>query len=273
MLTRILVGINGTESSSAAMEVAIALATRHGASLVGLGIVDVPHLTAPESVPLGAGAFKQERDATIVQTAHAEMDEILAAFNKRCQAAGVNPASEKRIGDPAKVLSLQAQRCDLLVVGKRHLPVEDWEQSSRTLNQLLRQTPRPVLCVPAARFNGTPALVAYDGSLQAARTLQSFVESGLGADRQIYVASLGKQAREHAELATEFLTAHRLSPQILIEESANQPSRRLLEICQQIQAGLIVLGCYGQPRLKEFLFGSVTKGILAETTSPLFLYH
>lgn len=273
MLRRILIGLNGSEYSLAAMDLAIELAKRHGTSVVGLGIVDVPHLTAPESVPLGAGAFKEERDVAVVQAAHAKIDQVLAAFGERCQAAGVYPCSEKRIGDPAKVLAQQGQRCDLLVVGKRHLPTEEWELFSQTLDQLLRHSPRPVLCIPAPRISGTRVLIAYDGSLQAARTLQAFVESGLGADRQIYMASLGNQAQEHAEIAKDFLIAHALSPELLIEQSVAQPAKRLLEIAQQIQAGLIVLGCYGQPRLKEFFFGSVTKGILAETSVPLFLYH
>jgi nucleotide-binding universal stress UspA family protein len=129
------------------------------------------------------------------------------------------------------------------------------------------------MCVPAARINGTPVLVAYDGSLQAGRTLQAFVESGLGADREIYVASLGNQAQESADLARDFLSAHAMAPRLLIEESAAQSALQLLKIAQQIQAGLIVLGAYGQPRLKEFFLGSVTKGVLAATTVPLFLYH
>ena len=273
MLRRILVGLNGSEYSVAAMEYAIALAAKHGASLVGLGIVDEPHLTAPESVPLGAGAFKEERDTAVVQAAHAKIDQVLAEFGDRCQAAGVYPVSEKRIGDPVEILAHQAQRCDLLVVGKRHLLEDEWDRSSRTLDLLLRHSPRPVVSVPEARNNATPVLVAYDGSLQAARTLQAFVESGLSGDREIHVASLGSRAQEHAALAKDYLSAHVLTPRLIIEQSVAHPAKQLLAIARQVQAGLIVLGCYGQPRLKEFFFGSVTKGILSECSVPLFLYH
>ena len=273
MPRKILVGLNGSEYSLAAMDYAIALSAKHGASLVGLGIVDEPHLTAPEPVPLGAGAFKEERDVAVVQAAHAKIDQVLREFEHRCQAAGVYPVSEKRIGDPVEILAHQAQRCDLLVVGKRHVLEDEWDRSSHTLDQLLRHSPRPVVSVPKARNNETPVLVAYDGSMQAARTLQAFVESGLGADRELHVASLGGHAQDDAVLAKEFLNAHMLTPRLIIEESEAQPVKRLLAIAQQLQAGLIVLGCYGQPRLKEFFFGSVTKGILAESSVPLFLYH
>jgi len=273
MLRRILVGLNGSEYSVAAMDYATALAAKHGASLVGLGIVDEPHLTAPELVPLGAGAFKEERDTAVVQAAHEKIDGVLVQFGDHCQSAGVYPRSEKRIGDPVTILVQQAQRCDLLVVGKRHLPAVEWERSSHTLDQLLRHSPRPVVSVPEVRLNESPVMVAYDGSLQAARTLQAFVESGLGGDREIHVASLGAEAQEHAAVAKDYLSAHMLTPRMHFEVSAPDPAKRLLEIARKVQAGLIILGCYGQPRLKEFFFGSVTKGILTETSVPLFLYH
>jgi hypothetical protein len=112
--------------------------------------------------------------------------------------------------------------------------------------ELLRHLPRPVVCVPEVHIHETLVLVAYDGSVQAARTLQAFAESGLGTGREIQIASLGNDAQVHAELAQDFLNAHMLSPRLLIEESAAQPAKRLLEVAQRIKAGLIVLGCYGQ---------------------------
>lgn len=272
MLRRILVGLNGSEYSLAAMDYALALATSHGASVLGLGIVDEEHLTAAESVPLGAGAYKQERDKAVLKAAHEKIDAVLLQFAGRCREAGVAPDVAKRVGDAGRALAEQGQRCDLLVVGKRHSPGADFEVVSHTLDQLLRHTPRPVVSVPAARPHDSPVMVAYDGSPPGARTLQAFVASGLAATREIHVASLGPEAAEHAALATDYLRAHLLAPQLHVEGSAPQIAKRLLAIAQEIGAGMIVAGCFGQPRLREFLFGSVTKGILAEATVPLFLY-
>jgi nucleotide-binding universal stress UspA family protein len=273
MLRRILVGLNGSEFSQAAMSLAMKLATRHSASLLGIGVVDVPHLTAPQPVPLGGSAFKEERDLAVVQAAHVKIDACLDALRERCGAVNLSWQVEKQIGDPVAILAQQAQRCDLLVVGKRHVPTEENEGVGHTLDQLLRHSPRPVLCVPAAKVDGHPALIAYDGSLQAARTLHEFVASGLAVDRDLYIAALGDSAQQRVHLAVDFLAHHDFAPQIISEPSATQPSKRLLEIAHQKEAGLLVLGCYGQPRLKEFFFGSVTKAILATTDIPLFLYH
>jgi len=153
------------------------------------------------------------------------------------------------------------------------VPTAEWERGTHTLDQVLRLTPRPVLCVPVARTDGSPVLVAYDGSLPAARTLHAFAVIGLAAGRAMHVLSLGSDAQEHAQLAGDYLRGHDLAPTLHVEGYSARPAQRIEEIVQQLGAGLIVMGTYGQPRLKEILFGSVTKAVLAGTQLPLFLYH
>lgn len=273
MLRRILVGLHGTAYSLAAMELAIELAARQGATIVGLGVVDVPRATASQAVPLGGGAFKERRDAAALQAEHQAIDTVLAAFAQHCQAASVACQTCKLEGDPAQHLVRQAQRCDLLVVGKRHVPTGEGEPATRTLDQLLHHAPRPTLCVPVARLDGAPVLVAYDGSEQAARTLQAFVHSGLAADRGLHVASLGPQGAENAQIADEFLRSHDLTGELHVEPAVTDPAPRILALGQELGAGLLVMGAYGRPRLKEFLFGSVTRMVLSKTTLPVFLFH
>ena len=47
----------------------------------------------------------------------------------------------------------------------------------------------------------------------------------------------------------------------------------ILDQVQQLDAGLLVMGAYGQPVLREFFLGSVTRKVLEECPVPLFLYH
>jgi nucleotide-binding universal stress UspA family protein len=273
MLKQILIGVHDSEFSLAAMEVALELAGEYGARLAGIGIVDEPRLTAPQPVPLGAAAFKEERDATLVQAEQLKIDQILTTFGQFCQQAGITARAEKQVGDPAHVLAHEAQRYDLVVVGKPHVSSEEFELPSKTLPRLLKHCPRPVLCVPAGHVGQLPALIAYDGSLQAAKTLQAFVGTGLAANRELCIAALGEEAKANAQLAKDFLAGHGLTPLLIIDESDAHAGNRLLEMSREVEAGMIVLGCYGQPRMQEFLFGSVTKTILAETSKPLFLFH
>jgi nucleotide-binding universal stress UspA family protein len=47
----------------------------------------------------------------------------------------------------------------------------------------------------------------------------------------------------------------------------------ILERARQLGARLLVMGVYGQPRLREFFIGSATRTVLRASTVPLFLYH
>ena len=51
MLRSVLVGVDGSEYSTAAVELGIRWAQRSGAVLVGLGIIDAPTISRPEPVP------------------------------------------------------------------------------------------------------------------------------------------------------------------------------------------------------------------------------
>jgi nucleotide-binding universal stress UspA family protein len=51
------------------------------------------------------------------------------------------------------------------------------------------------------------------------------------------------------------------------------PAQVILEQVQQAHASLLVMGAYGQPALREFFFGSVTRTMLEASPVPLFLYH
>ena len=41
----------------------------------------------------------------------------------------------------------------------------------------------------------------------------------------------------------------------------------------RLGAGLLVMGAYGQPSLREFIVGSVTRTILRESPVPVFLFY
>lgn len=272
MVRSILVGIHGTPFSQSAVQFSLELAKKYRASLIGLGVVDVPNLCPPESVPLGAGPFKHERDEAVLKAAHEKIGQLLAEFTQRCAAAGVTCRTMKLEGDAAECLVTESQRADLLVVGKKRMAEDDWEASSHTLHCILHQTARPVLCVPEKSVGGSPVLVAYDGSLQAAKALQLFVASGISGGREIHLLTVAEDGPAVAQRGVEFLHAHGLQVHTHLEEE-NQAVEQILQTAKRLEAGLIVMGAYGQPRLREFVFGSVTKRVLRETEIPLFLYH
>jgi nucleotide-binding universal stress UspA family protein len=45
----------------------------------------------------------------------------------------------------------------------------------------------------------------------------------------------------------------------------------LAAACARLQAGLLVMGAYGHSRMREYLFGGVTRYFLEDVTSPALL--
>src|SRR3546814_6059134 len=84
MVKSIVVTLDGTESSRAAQDVAARLAKEHGAALVGVGVLDVPWITAPQARPIGAGAYKERRDEALLEKGRAEIRRRLDDFHAFC---------------------------------------------------------------------------------------------------------------------------------------------------------------------------------------------
>ena len=69
MLRVILVGLDGSAYSNAAIELGIRWAKKLDALLVGLGVVDEATICKPEPVPIGGSSYKQHRDEALVADA------------------------------------------------------------------------------------------------------------------------------------------------------------------------------------------------------------
>ena len=55
--------------------------------------------------------------------------------------------------------------------------------------------------------------------------------------------------------------------------SSAPPEEVILEQVRCLNAGLLVMGAYGQPVLREFFIGSVTRTLLNESPVPIFCFH
>jgi nucleotide-binding universal stress UspA family protein len=277
MLRTMLVGLDGSRYSHAAVELGIRWAQRTQAMLVGLGIVDEPGVTGSESVPLGAAAFKRQRDTAAIEQARDEVDRLLEQFSLKCAEAGISSKILEDVGPPARMIAGESQRFDLILLGQR----TDFDLNGKakvdiTLPDVLRISPRPVVVVPDKLPPAGAVLIAYDGSLHAARTLQLFVGTGLATGLDVHVLTLHEhrvEAARCADRAVQFLDAHEIRAKMHALEATAPPEHFILEQAAKLSAGLIVMGAYGQPTLREFFFGSVTDSLLKRSPVPLFVYH
>lgn len=272
----ILVGLDGSPYSVSAVELGIRWARQFDALLVGLGVIEEPGICQAEMVPIGASDYKQHRDEAVLARARRQVEQFLEQFTLRCTEAQVASKLLEDVGMPYEQILKEAQRYDLILLGQRtYFHFATREGPCETLTRILKSTPRPVVTVPEKLAGGTSVVVAYDGSLQAARALQAFEVSGLARSGEVHVVTVGDnqvEAARHADRALEFLAFHDINAQkhVLVSSPVDEA---LLNQARHLDAQLLVMGAYGQPALREFFLGSVTRSALKNSTIPLFLYH
>lgn len=214
MIKSILLGLDGSAYGASAAELGRRWARRFNALLVGLGVVDAPDIRRPELVPVGAAAYKEHRDDVLVARSHRRVEDALERFAFEALEAGVTAQLLERVGHPSEQILREAPRYDLILLGQRtYFHPETSDAPCETLWHALRHTPRPVVAAPRTLNGGRATVVAYDGSLPAARVLQAFEASGLGAGGDVHVVGAGGEREEvsgHVERAAAFLRSHGL---------------------------------------------------------------
>ncbi len=277
MTRSILLGLDGSEYCDALIGLGIRMAKRTGAFLVGMGIIDEPSIREAELSPIGGNYYKEERDEALIADARRKVEGFLEYFTLCCTRQGVPSKLHEETGSPYERLIYQAQRYDLLMLGQQtYFHFETQDGPDETLQHILRDSPRPVLTSPKQWREGSSVVIAYDGSLQASRTLANFVHSGLNKGLACHVITLHKDLHEAtriAGLATDFLGFHDIAAVAYPVAGESSVAKFILAKAEELKADLLVMGAYGHSSLREFLFGSVTKTVLREAEVPLFLYH
>jgi nucleotide-binding universal stress UspA family protein len=275
MLRAILVALDGSPWSETATALALDWAGRFEARLLGLGVLDEPTIDRPEPVPMGAYAYKKHRDETRLTDAHRRVLGFLEDFRARSAAAGLSVTALEAVGDPAESILREAQRCDVVVLGRQtHFRFETQDRPDATLAQVIRTSPRPIVVVPDRLPEGDGTVVAYGGGREAARTLQVFVSLGLAAGEPLTVVTVQRDraaAEAIAGLAADFLTAHDTPHEVCPIASETAPAEVLLEEVRRRRARLLVLGAHGHRPLRDIFATSVTRAVLGECPVPAFV--
>jgi nucleotide-binding universal stress UspA family protein len=229
-------------------------------------------------MPPGGSAHKAHRDSTLVVDASLKVAQFLVDCARRCSEAQVECQVRQEAGPPAERILLEAQQSDLILLGQRtYFHFETQKQPDETLHTVVRQSPRPVVAVPATLLpEGGSVVVAYDGSLHATRALQMFQTVGLDLSCDVHVVCVDSQqgrAARCAEYAVAYLKAHNIKAQPYALATSASPAGAILEQAHKLQATLIVMGAYGRSALREFTGVSLTHTLLQESPVPLFLYR
>jgi nucleotide-binding universal stress UspA family protein len=286
MVKNILVCIDGSASSEETTLAAIKIARERNATLVGMAIGHAPGSQSDTRAGTRAGIHGSRFDRRWTNLrpvdAHAYAAMLLATFERRCRSAGVPVRVLEVVTRSPEDVIAEIERHDLTLVGHEANFQFESKGDHRTMREkILRRTSRPVLLIPDDATGmsdplGPTVLVAYDGGPAAARALASFVASGLGESRDVHVATVGddgEKAMETAMHAVENLRASgiKATPHGIV--SALPDSDALVELGAKLGVGLVVMGAFARSRIKEMFSGSLTRALVADSPTPIYLQH
>jgi len=139
---------------------------------------------------------------------------------------------------------------------------------------------RPVVIVPYIQKTGLKldrVMVCWDASRNAARAVADAMPL-LALAKAIDVVIVASERPKSDEIAGadigQHLARHGLKVEVKrIVATDTDVANTLLSHAADTAADFIVMGGYGHSRLREFILGGVTRGILASMTVPALMSH
>lgn len=266
------------------LQYAVELARQQEAHLSGLFVIE----------PLHAGAYFTPPAASYVDVAvleeidrkhrEAEMEVsagLEAKFRGLCTRAGISSEWQVVVGDPVEQLTLNTRCADLAIIGQidpDHLPSDS---AKHLPEQTAISSGRPILVVPyAGEFStiGRSALVAWSHTRESARAANDALPLLKRAEKVTIVMVNPADDEEGSEVPSLDIAQH-LARHGVKAEAAQTVARDvdiadvLLSRASDLDADMLVMGCYGHSRLRELVLGGTTRKILGEMTVPIFMAH
>ena len=274
----ILVHLNHEPRARALLGTAIDLAARFEAHLIGLYVFPAYRLTPPIPLPFGSelagqikGAIKREAEAV-----KAVFDEMTA--HRPFVSEWRSITTEHR--EPGAIVLDHAHAADLVIASQAD-PAWQFSDILDFPERLALGAGRPVLVVPNfGTHTGVPGnvTIAWSNRRESARAVADALPL-LQVASQVHLLTIadGGAVAEGALPDTEIAAAlarHGVKVQasraIASEYTVGEEIRvRAVDL----EADLLVMGCYGHSRMRELALGGVTRHMLREMTIPILFSH
>jgi len=272
----ILVHLDAGPRRSERLELALALADRHDAHLVGLFALSAARMPSYVRADTSAmlKAAQDERRADAAAEAEAEFRAAAARYG------GVKAEWRASSADAAGAVRLNARYSDLVVAGQGERGTErETGVAPEFIDEVVLSCGRPSLLVPYAghfRDMGRRALVAWNASAEAARAVADALPLLERAERVEVVVFDGGAAGDHGEEpgadAALYLARHGVKATVSRYGIPDvDVGAQILTRAADMSVDLIVMGAYGHSRLRELVLGGATRTILESMTVPVLM--
>jgi nucleotide-binding universal stress UspA family protein len=201
---------------------------------------------------------------------------IVDALVARVDAEGLKLEPALRMGHPSRMILEEEAKHSLVILGESGIHADLVGDSlGSTAERVIRHATRPCLVTPANFRMPTKIMAAYDGSDFAKHAVELASVWATALDAALILLTIAEEKdMEKAQTLSEEAIALAGDPGksavTLVGDNPN-PSAGILENAAEQGADLIVMGAYGQRRLREMILGSVTTQVVVQADIPVLL--
>ena len=270
-IRNILLHVDRDDGNDARRTLAMALAERFDARLIGLFAY-----LGPTSI-YSRGVIAQRILNEYVAVMEDAAAELRAGFERAANGAGLSCEWRVAVERGHAPLAVHARYADLVVVGQKD-PAERFDDQLHNLaEEVVMTAGAPSLVVPVAgSFNGIGecVLVAWNGSRESSRAVRDawpLLESA----REVTVICVNPEPDhiEGAEIAAH-LSRHGVNAGIRHTTADDiETADAILNAVSDTGADMLVMGAYGHGRFREFILGGVSRSVMRHMTVPTLLAH
>ena len=274
-LKSILLHLERDQRNGARTRVAIDLAARHQAHVVGL-------FAHSEPQHYGLGAVDASLMQEIIDRAEKEALDagvgLRAEFENAAAAAGLSFEWRVEAGTTHGTLVRHATYADLVVLGQFDPKEPNEFVDPRLADDVVMASSCPVMVVPhggAFEGVGRNVMVAWNGSRESSRAVRDAMPILMAADRVVVLCADPPDAdpRPGVDVLTH-LSRHGVNAEAAPTLGDGiDVGPALLAAAADRAIDLLVMGAYGHTRIREYLLGGVTRAILRDMTLPTLLSH
>jgi nucleotide-binding universal stress UspA family protein len=271
-LASVMVYVDPQQQEEGQIRVAEKVASRFGASLIGVSASAIEPPFVSEGVII---AETTEQDVKQMRKALAAKEEwfsqVVAMDRQKVE-------WRWSIDYPTTFLADQARAADIVVLKRKALR-DDYYHYLDSAEAMLRMG-RPTLSVPegVTELSADRIVVGWKDTREARLAVRDALPFLVRASKVtiVEVCTSGEQDAAHRRVrdVAEYLGRHGVNCQSEVRVHTAEPDAGfLIRLARSEGADLIVTGGYGHSRLGEWMFGGMTRGLLQHAPICLLMSH
>lgn len=270
MIKTILVPICHEEGADQRIDFAIELANQFDAHIKALHILTpletMIRSTSVDSIYSIDAYTKFQKDAV------EEAGKLRKKYEKKLKSAGVKFDWCQEKGDILSHFYIYSRTSDVSIISQKTAGFEDMLDH---MNDFVIDSGLPVIAIPkkgVESYQGKNILVAWDGSNECAKATHLAIPL-LKKASKVTVVTIAEEHKDQVPAADIciHLSRHGVKAEALTLSGDVPAKQRILDTAESLNSDLIVAGAWGHNRLREMVFGGVTRNLLTNQKRPVFL--